>query len=208
MRKVLKKLADEGNFVAQDSLAKSYEAYQNHEMAVHWYTKAIKNPKTPRMYKELVYDDLEKLEEKFKGTENKEEKPLSESTKKQLNNLKEDKEKMNKLKRKAILLEDEETLKRLKELEETVDSQTKCFEEKEEHNINICLLEQIKNLADKGNYFAQHMLGNLYENAYENKPMAIQWYKKALENSNTPENYLYQLQNDLDRVQGKEKKEE
>lgn len=208
LSKILRKLADEGNFVAQNNLAKSYEGLANDEMALKWYNTVIKNPKTPLKYKYAVLDDIEKLEDKLKGKESKQEKPLSESIKEEIKEVSELKESLGKQKRKATLLEDKEMLSSIKELEEAVDSQTKCFEKQEELDITICMKEQIKNLADKGNYLAQHMLGNLYENGYNNKPMAIQWYKKALENPKTPKSYHYQLQNDLERAQGSEKKEE
>lgn len=209
MKKAVKKLADEGNFVAQDNMAGYYSRQSNDpelandELALKWYYAALKNPNIPPYYKSSILDDVEKLEEKLKGKESKDNKPLSKSLKKQIESIKAFKEFTSKG---TITISDKEELSTMKELEETIDSQSTCIEKTEEHDIQICLIEQIKILADKGNYCAQHMLGNIYENRIDNNSMAIQWYKKALENPKITKYYAVEVQRDLDRVQSKEKK--
>ncbi len=91
--------------------------------------------------------------------------------------------------KKAERVRDKDSLGMLTELEAVFNSQKPCFELKEEYDIQICMLRQIKILADHNNFFAQHQLGNIYENSLQNKAMAIKWYNAALKNPKTPKSY-------------------
>lgn len=203
----VKKLADTGNFIAQDMMGKIYQSSaQNNEMAIRWYSVALKNPKTPVKYKEWLLKDIEKVEavlkENDKSNKNAE-KPLSEGMKQDMVYIATEQEMIAKQKRKAQLLEDNESVMMLDELDNVFSAQKPCFEKKEEHDINVCMNQQLKEMAQKGNYFAQHQLGNIYENSFNNKAMAIKWYNAALGNPKTPQSYKGQIESDLKRVKSK-----
>lgn len=200
----IKKLAEAGNFAAQDSVAKTYleEPQPNLPMALSWFKKALENPNTPREYKEYILEDAQKIENKLKQSNqaNPDEKPLTESLKEDMAYIATEHEKIEKEIKKAQAAQDKDTLAMLTDLEEVFHSQKPCFELKEEYDIQICMLRQIKTLADKGNFFAQHQLGNIYENSIQNKAMAIKWYNTALKNTKTPSSYKPQIESDLKRV--------
>ncbi len=203
----VKKLADAGNFIAQDMMGKIYQSSaDNNEMAIRWYNVALKNPKTPVKYKEWLLSDIGKLEAVLKENDinNKStEKPLSEGMKKDMAEIATEQEFIAKQKRKAELLEDKEAVLMLDELDNVFSAQKPCFEKKEEHDINVCMNQQLKEMAQKGNFFAQHQLGNIYENSFNNKAMAIKWYNTALNNPKTPKSYKGQIESDLKRVKSK-----
>lgn len=55
----LKKLAQDGNFIAQEGLGALFEdTYQDYQAAINWYTKAMNNPKTPTTYKKVLSDEI------------------------------------------------------------------------------------------------------------------------------------------------------
>lgn len=203
----IKKLAEAGNFAAQDSVAKTYleEPQVNLAMALSWFKKALENPNTPREYKEYILEDAQKIEEALKKGDlsNNEEKPLSEGLKEDMAYIATEHQHIQNEIKKAQTTQDKETLAMLSELEEVFHSQKPCFELKEEFDIQVCMLRQIKTLADKGNFFAQHQLGNIYENSIQNKAMAIKWYNTAIRNPKTPKSYIPQIQSDLNRVKSK-----
>ncbi len=202
-----KKLAEEGNFAAQDSIANTYLAkpQENYAMALSWFKKVLENPKTPAQYKEYILEDAKKLEAVLKVNEqsSKEEKPLSQNLKDDIAYIDNERENIGKEIKKAERTRDREHLEMLTELEVVFNSQKPCFDLKEEFDIQICMMRQIKQLADKNNFFAQHQLGNIYENSIENKAMAIKWYNAALKNPKTPKTYKPQIEKDLDRVKSK-----
>lgn len=194
-----KKLAEKGNFIAQDMLAKYYlEFHQNTPLALKWYKKALENPRTAAPFKERITKDISTLEETLAKTESKND--ASDLTQKEMDTLKKEKETITNQKRKAELLEDKENFVIYKEMEGFLDALAKCYEKKDDHEIYICSLEKIKKLAEEGNFVAQHQLGNIYENSYENKEMAIEWYQKGLANNKTPEAYHAELNRDLERA--------
>lgn len=199
----IKKLAEAGNFAAQDSVAKTYmeEPQPNLPMALSWFKKALENPNTPTEYKEYILEDAQKIEEAIKQSNlSQEDKPLTDSLKEDIAYIATELTKVESEIKKAQALQDKDTLNMLTELEEVFHSQKPCFELKEEYDIQVCMLRQIKTLADKGNFFAQHQLGNIYENSIQNKAMAIKWYNTALKNPKTPVSYKPQLESDLKRV--------
>ncbi|MBN9286469.1 MAG: hypothetical protein BGO43_06705 [Gammaproteobacteria bacterium 39-13] len=200
-----KKLAEKGNFIAQDMLARNYhEFHQNIPMTLKWFKKAVENPRTPSQFKERLTKDINALEEELKKAPPEGE--ISNTTKKEIEQLNSDKENALKQKRKAELLDDKDNLTIYQEMETFLDAALPCYAKKDDHEIYICSLQEIKKLAENGNFIAQHQLANIYENSYENKAMAIEWYQKGLENQKTPESYRPQLKQDLERVQAMQDK--
>ncbi|MBS0287372.1 MAG: hypothetical protein JSR17_08755 [Proteobacteria bacterium] len=201
----IKKLAESGNFAAQDTVAKTYMAkpQENYPMALHWFKIALENPNTPNEYKEYILEDVKKVEGLVKENKLVNEKPLSESLQEDMAYIDHEQQNLAKEIKKAALSKDLDSLKMLKELESVFSAQKPCFELKEEYDIQVCMLKQIKSLADKGNFFAQHQLGNIYENSIENKAMAIKWYNTAIKNPKTPKSYIPQIESDLQRVKSK-----
>lgn len=205
--KAYETLAEAGNFVAQDFLGKLYLNYhKNTPMAIEWFKKALNNPRTPAKYKYGILEDLEALEKEVSQnkTEEADGKPISEELKKIIKDIKASQELVTLEKRKAQLLKDESQLQLLSAAEEHFNVRSKCLEKPNEHAITICLMESVKKLAESGNFYAQHQLGNVYEIAYHNKHEAIMWYKKALENPKTPLDYKPKIEEDLKRVQESE----
>lgn len=198
-----KDLAEKGNFIAQDVVAKNYlEFHQNDQMALKWYKAALENPRTPDRFRKRLIGDINKLEAAIKqaSIENHNKGEYSEATKQEIEQINIDKENALKQKRKAELLEDKENIVIYNEIEHFLNAATPCYDKKDEHDIYICSLKTIKKLAERGNFIAQHQLGNIYENSYENKKMAIKWYQAGLDNKRTPPSYRSQFTHDLERA--------
>jgi hypothetical protein len=62
----VKKLADEGNPMAQHMMGNIYEKMNNYDVAIEWYQKALDNPKTYDKYKVEVQSDMDRAK-KAKG---------------------------------------------------------------------------------------------------------------------------------------------
>lgn len=197
----IKKLAEKGNFAAQDAVAKTYmsKPNENYPMALHWFKQALENPNTPNEYKEFILEDVKKVEALVKENPTSD-KPLSEGLQEDMAYIDHEQQNLAKEIKKAVLSKDIDSLSMLKELDYVFNAQKPCFELKEEYDIQLCMLKQIKTLAEKGNFFAQHQLGNIYENSIENKAMAIKWYNTAIKNPKTPKSYIPQIESDLQRV--------
>ncbi len=89
IHEAIKKLAEEGNFAAQDSVAKTYMAkpQENYAMALSWFKKALENPKTPSDYKQFILEDVQKIEALLKESNKNnslDEKPISASLKEEM----------------------------------------------------------------------------------------------------------------------------
>lgn len=200
--KVHEKLAAEGNFIAQDFLGKLYQNYYNNPaMALKWYQEAFKNPRTPAKYRYVILSDLESLEKTAANNKAKpEDKPFSDELKKYMTELKAQQKIIEVERRKAEILEDELNLALFQAAEETINSRAKCADKPNEHAVMICVDEEISRLANQGNFYAQHQLGNMYETGFKNKAQAIKWYQAALDNPKTPAEYKPQIEADLKRA--------
>jgi hypothetical protein len=201
--KAVLKLAEEGNFQAQDEIAIKYQSTE-HATALKWYNAILNNPKAPKVYKLVILEAIEELEKEIEKSGEK-----SENTK----NIQADKAKHEELMkeypkklRKAELLENKTLVELLNGIIKLHEKQTACYEKKEPLQHRVCILESYKTCADSGNFYCQHLLGNIYENSFDNKALAIQWYEKAIKNPKTPKDYIPELESDLKRVQEKKDK--
>lgn len=109
-------------------------------------------------------------------------------------------------KRKAEILKDEAAVSMLGYLDQYLEAQSQCFNKKESMEVDVCVLDTLKKLADKGNYIAEHEMGNVYENAYADPKKAMEWYQKALQNPNLPTVYQAEIQKDIQRLESKSAK--
>lgn len=199
--KVQEKLANEGNFIAQDFLGKLYQNYYNNPVvALKWYKTAFDNPRTPAKYKYTILKELEALESSVKDVKS-EDKQFSKELNEYIASLKKQKEMVDIEKRKAEILQDETSLSLFSTAEAVISSSTQCADKPNEHAVMICISESIKRLANAGNFYAQHQLGNMYETGYKNKKEAIKWYQAAMDNPKTPAAYKNEVEKDLKRAQ-------
>lgn len=199
----IKKLAEEGNFIAQEAIGRMYlnKDEANLPMALRWLKKALENPKTPLAYKTLILEKAKEVEERIarSGLGEKEENELSDAIKEDMASIEKHQQIIEELKKEKLDKNPEFAIM-LKNLDDIFTYQKPCYGLKEALDIRACILREIKNLADNGNFIAQHELGNIYENSFDNKAMAIKWYNAALKNPNTPKLYKPQVESDLNRV--------
>lgn len=207
LSKVVTDLAEKGNFYAQDELGIIYSNNED-DLALKWFDMVLKNPTTPKGYKLAVLESVEKIEQKVEK-EGKKAK-LSDSMSKK----KEDYQKILKeypaRVRKAEILEHKEYLVILREMRDSTDKQSECYQNEDPVKFYNCFDETLKSCAEEGNFFCQHFLGNIYERDFNNLPLAIKWYEMTLKNPKLPPSYRQEVQNDLDRAKaaGKEPKQE
>lgn len=125
---------------------------------------------------------------------------ISPLTKEQKEKLELKREALNKERKKAESLKDEDMIVVLDSLDKYLEAQSLCFNKNEDLDIDICLLTALKTMANKENFIAEHYLGNMFEHSYKNNEMAVYWYKKALNNTKTPNIYKYEILEDIDRI--------
>ncbi len=106
-------------------------------------------------------------------------------------------------KRKAQLLDDKDTVSLLENLDQYLEAQALCFRNKGTMEVDICMLSVLKKLAENGNYIAQHEMGNMYENGYDDVKMANEWYQKAFHNPTMPKVYQEEVLKDIKRMESK-----
>lgn len=84
-------------------------------------------------------------------------------------------------------------------IEEYIEVSVKCLQENDKDKIDSCTVSAFNQLSDKGNYIAQHALGNYYERIGD-KTKAIEYYQLALKNSKLSEEYKPEIEKDLERA--------
>ncbi|MBS0288917.1 MAG: hypothetical protein JSS07_02620 [Proteobacteria bacterium] len=197
----LKKLAQKNNFIAQMEVGNIYRFDQQLQAALIWYKKAIENPQTPARFKDFILEMIEKSEAQLQDPNNI---GPGKDEVKEVNNYYEMRQKMLKDEiHKAERLNEKEFLIVYKEAQVSLDAQMKCLKLKDALDAKICINKAIKDKAQSNNFVAQHQLGNIYENGYDNKAMAIKWYNAALKNARTPKAYKREIEEDLKRVRSK-----
>ena len=105
--------------------------------------------------------------------------------------------------RKAEILKDQDKLALIKEKFHVLSEKAKCFSKNDDMDVDLCLRVSYKKMAEDGNFVAQNDLGYIYENNYQNKKMAIYWYKKTIDNSKTPNSFKYSILEDIERLEKK-----
>lgn len=111
-------------------------------------------------------------------------------------------EQNKKIKLLAELTDDKELAKFSSNLELVLEASAKCMKDESAIKSSMCLYQALETMANEGNYLAQHALGNAYEEAGDNK-LALEWYEKALANTELPDFYKPEIQADLERAKAK-----
>lgn len=112
------------------------------------------------------------------------------------------KEERQKIKKLAELTGDESLANFSDNLETMLETTANCFSKEDEIKMSICVLEGLEKLAGNGNYIAGHALGNTYEEVGNNEK-AIEWYEKAINNTDLPVFYKPEIESDLQRAKEK-----
>lgn len=87
-----------------------------------------------------------------------------------------------------------------RKLDDFLELNSNCLNGKAEAKASVCIVRDLEKLAaEKNNYIAQHMLGNVYEKR-SNFSLSLQWYELALANAQVPNFYKAQIQADYERV--------
>jgi hypothetical protein len=208
MFKATEKLAQEGNYIAQDSIGVSYEHdLNNPEMALRWYKKTLANPKAPENYKKELKENINKLEEtlskKERAKEN--EMPYSEGMTQEIKFVNDFAIEVENNVKKFELLSDSDSTVFWKTTQEYLAGMQACFTNNEEYQIIMCFNDDLLKLARAGNFVAQQQLGATYYEDYNNPKMALKWLNTSLNKAKTTKNFKYKILEDIEKVEGQKK---